>query len=261
MGALSPIMCRGIAVLVVASLLLGIAAAQEQNAEANNGTDLNKLTSSASVVYEHNDLLPDFSRDTLRFELILPFAGKRNYSARLRVPIASTDVAGDTDADLGDVAVQLTHVSGVTRQRGLVVQGELILDTAQRPELGTGKHMFKGSFIYARFLPQGIFAPAAVHSVSVGGDSGRADVNSTTLDIYYVPKLADPRTFVTLDPALTFDWENDKQFASLAATIGRSIGLAFGGVGQVFAKPTFFAGSERPGDWSIEVGYKVLGFW
>jgi hypothetical protein len=179
---------------------------------------------------------------------------------RLRVPIVRTDVASDTGVALGDVAIQGTHVFGLTQKRGLVAQAEMIFDTAGRAELGTGKHVFKGTFIYARFLPRGIFAPAAVHSVSLGGDSGRADVNSTTFDFYYVPKLANPRYFVTLDPAITVDWENNKEYLSFGATIGRTLGPAFGGISQIFVKPTVIGGSDRPGDWSMEVGFKVLGF-
>ncbi|UNK58392.1 hypothetical protein MNQ95_04655 [Pseudoxanthomonas daejeonensis] len=120
--------------------------------------------------------------------------------------------------------------------------------------------MFKGTFIYARFLPRGIFAPALVHSFDLGGDWQRAEVDITTFDFYYVPKLADPDWFVTVDPSLNFDWENDRRFIGLAVTFGRSVGHAFGGLAQLYAKPTVLAGSERPGDFSVEVGVKVLGF-
>lgn len=246
--------------LLVCAGIPGVAIAQDAKTEPNNGTDPTRLSSSAALVYEYNDIAPDFARQALRVDLTLPFGAKSDYSVRLRVPVVSFDVAGDDDFDLGDVQVQLTHVFGLTRQRGLVARGELVLDTAQRSELGTGKHVFKGTFIHAHFLPHGIFAPAVAHSIDVGGDDDRADVNSTIFDFYYVPKLADPRTFVTLDPALTLDWENDKEFASFAATLGRSVGPALAGVAQVFVKPSVFAGSDRPGDWALEVGLKVLGF-
>jgi hypothetical protein len=85
-------------------------------------------------------------------------------------------------------------------------------------------------------------------------------VNSTTLDVYYVPRLADARNLVTYDPALTFDWERHTQFASLAVTFGRVLGPAFGGKGIVFVKPSLFAGSDRPSPWGLEIGYKVIAF-
>jgi hypothetical protein len=172
-----------------------------------------------------------------------------------------TDVLGRSGFHMGDVSVKVNHLLTLTREYGVVVAGELVFDTASRLEGGTGKHVFKGNAIYARFLAGGdIFAPAIVHSISLGGDSNRAKVNNTVFDFYYVPKLADPKTFVTFDPALSFDWESDTKFASLAVTIGRAIGPAFGGSSQVFVKPTLFGGGDRPGKWGVELGYKVIGF-
>ncbi len=228
--------------------------------DSNNGTDPTKLTSSAAIVYEYNDLLPNLSRHAPRFDLILPFGEKKDYSLRLRVPVISNDIADDNDFGLGDVSIMGTHVFGLTQKRGLVAQAELVFDSASRAELGTGKHVLKATFIYARFLPKGIFAPAVVHSASIGGDGNRATVNSTTFDFYYVPKVSDPRTFVTLDPSITSDWETNKQFISIATTVGRAVGPAFGGSAQIFIKPSVLIGADRPGDWGIEVGYKVLGF-
>lgn len=234
--------------------------AQEKEAAPNNGTDPTKLTATAVVAYEYNDLSAGMARHAPRLDLTLPFGEKQDYSLRLRVPVISNDVAGNDDFGLGDVSLTGTHVFGLTPQRGLVVQAELAFDSASRAELGTGKHVFKGTFIYARFLSKGIFAPALVHSVDVGGDRDRADVNATTIDLYYVPKLSNPRTFMTLDPALNFDWENDVRFASVAVTAGRVVGKAFGGAAQVYVKPSVMMGHERPGDWSLELGFKVLGF-
>ena len=248
---------------VLSVLLLGCAAGPALAAGAdqpNNGTDPTRLISTAALVYEYNDLANDLERHAPRFDLILPFGEKQDYSLRLRVPVIRNDVFGDSSFNLGDVSLTGTHVFGVTPKRGMVVQGEYIANTADRPELGTGRHVFKGTFIYARFLPQGIFAPALVHSVDLGGDTGRADVSITTMDFYYVPKLKDPRNFVTIDPSLNFDWENNAEFASLAVTAGRTVGQAFGGITQVYIKPSVLMGHERPGDWSVEVGFKVLGF-
>lgn len=251
----------------VAMLAVSIAAivplavvAQEQEEAPNNGTDPTRLSTSALVAYEYNDLNGGMERHAPRLDLTFPFGEKQDYSLRLRVPVVSNDVLGNNGFGLGDVSLTGTHVFGLTRQRGLVAQAEIVFDTASRDELGTGKHVFKGTFIYARFLPKGIFAPALVHSVDVGGDSQRADVNMTTIDLYYVPKLTDSRNFMTLDPALNFDWENNAEFGSIAITVGRVVGKAFGGVAQVYVKPTALLGSERPGDWSLELGFKVLGF-
>lgn len=248
------------AFVVLALTSISALAQQAAKEEIDNGTDPTKFTTSAALIYEYNDLANGMSRQAPRTEWIFPLGQARRYNMRLTVPVVSNDVAGNDNFALGDVAVRMSHVFGMTHQRGFVVHGELIFNTAARDELGTGKDVFKGTFIYARFLKHGIFAPAFVQSVDVGGDRDRAGVNTTTIDFYYVPKLKDPRNYITWDPALNVDWENNKEYVSVAVTFGRSIGKAFGGNAQVYAKPSVLGGGERPGDWSIEVGFKVLGF-
>ena len=65
---------------------------------------------------------------------------------------------------------------------------------------------------------------------------------------------------MTFDPALVYDWERDKGFGSLSITFGVLTGKAFGGDSQIFIKPQVLAGANRPADWSLQVGYKVIGF-
>lgn len=247
--------------IAIAGLLCAAAQAQDATKAPDNGTDPTKMSTSAAIQYEHIALRGGFGSGNLKLSYIVPLGEKRDYSLRLRVPVARADVLGNNGFGLGDVSLQVAHVFGLTKEHGFVAQGELLFDTAKRPELGSGKTVVKGTLIYALFLQGGhIFAPAAVQSVSIGGDGNRARVNGTVFDFYYVPKLADPKTFVTVDPALSFDWEAKKQFASLAVTVGRAVGPAFGGSAQVFMKPSVFFGGERPGNWGVEIGYKVIGF-
>jgi hypothetical protein len=243
------------------AFLLAAASGAHGEEAANNGTDPTKLTTVAQATWERLDLNGGFRSDTLKLNYTVPLGEKRDWSLRYRVPLASVDVLGDDSYGLGDVSVQATHVFGLSRQGGWVAQGEMILDTASRDELGTGKNVLKGTLIRAWFLENGaIFAPALVHSESLWGDDRRRDVRVTTVDFYYVPKLANPRNLVTFDPSLNFDWENDKRFAGLAVTMGRVTGPAFGGNGILFVKPSVFVGGDRPSSWGVEVGFKVLGF-
>jgi hypothetical protein len=41
-----------------------------------------------------------------------------------------------------------------------------------------------------------------------------------------VPKLADPRTLHTFAPNVTYDWEAEKAYGSVAVAIGRALGKA-----------------------------------
>lgn len=65
---------------------------------------------------------------------------------------------------------------------------------------------------------------------------------------------------MTFDPALSYDWETDEGFASLQVTLGMLTGEALGGDSQVFIKPGIYEGGNRPVDFSVQIGYKVLNF-
>jgi hypothetical protein len=246
---------------LLAAAFLGLATVVHAADSANNGTDPTQLTTQAQATWERLDLNGGFRSDTLKLNYTVPLGEKRDWSVRYRVPLASVDVLGNDSYGLGDASVQVAHVFGLSRQGGWVAQGEMIFDTASRDELGTGKNVLKGTLIKAWFLKDGaIFAPALVHSESLWGDDRRRDVRATTVDFYYVPKLKDSRNLITIDPSINQDWENDRTFLGLAVTYGRVLGPAFGGTGIVTVKPSVFAGDGRPGDWGLEVGYKVLGF-
>ncbi len=243
------------------AFLSAAAHSQEAAKDPDNGTDPTRLSTTALVRMERLDLRGGFSSNTLRISYSAPVDDARRTAVRLLMPGMRNNVLGNDDYGLGDVSVRLIHVSKLTRQYGIVFGGELSANTAKRRELGTGQTVFEGTAIYAKFLQGGhIFAPTIVQASSLRSDRARDKVNTTTLDFYYVPRLNNPRYFVTFDPALNFDWETNRHFASLAVTMGYVIGPAFGGRSQLFAKPTLFAGGERPASWGIEVGYKVIGF-
>ncbi|WP_313348720.1 hypothetical protein, partial [Paracoccus sp. (in: a-proteobacteria)] len=178
---------------------------------------------------------------------------------RLTLPLQRYQMPGsDNDFDFGDIALRLHHIPVVTKTYGVVVQGELIFDTAGRHELGYGTTVLKGTAIYARFLSNGsILAPSLSHSEALGGHT---DVSETVLDLYYVPRLADSSIFVTVDPAIISNWETDAVYGSLAVTVGKTVGKMWNGTAQVYVKPTLLVGNDRPADWAVEVGFKVLGF-
>lgn len=243
--------------------VVGVSAVGEddRNQEPDNGTDPTRLSRQAAVQFEHLDLTDGFDSDTLLLSYTQPFGSKKNFSIRVRLPFTSVNVVDDESYDVGDLQVKLTKVTKPSASYGVVLQGELAFDTADRPELGSDRTMFKGTAIYAKFLDEGhIFAPGIVHSISVAGDDGRGDVNNTVFDFYYVPRLANPKYLATFDPALNVDWERDLEYLSFAVTVGRLMGSSFGGNGQLFVKPSIFVGGERPRGWGIEVGYKLIGF-
>ena len=119
-------------------------------------------------------------------------------SAVFKLPVTQVDVLGNNGAGLGDVAIQVGKVFGLTRQGSHVVLGEMIFDTATRPELGGNQNVFKATYIKAYFLQNGaILAPSFLHNVGLWGQGDAPRINLTTVDVYYVPKMADPRNLVT----------------------------------------------------------------
>lgn len=237
-------------------------AEQAPAGKIDTGTDPTRLSRQFQATYEHLRLKGGLGSDTLKLNLTLPFGERQDYSLRARLPVTRVTGLGGVDRfDIGDASLMLTHVFGLNAEGGNVVQAEWVADTAARPELGSGKHVLKGTFIHAWFLPGGaIFAPALMQTVSVAGQSDRADLNQTTLDLYYVPKLADPRDLITFDPSVVRDWQNHLQFAGLAVTYGRVLGKVLGGSAIVSVKPSILMGGDRPGSWGLEVGFKVIGF-
>jgi hypothetical protein len=189
-----------------------------------------------------------------------PVSEDRRSTLRMTVPFATVGVPGTTRSGIGDIGVAFTRVMKVTRQYGVVLTGEGIFNTASDARLGTGQNVFKGSAVYAKFLKHGIIAPSLVQSNSMWGDAGRASVNTTTFDLYYVPKLSIPKAFMTVDPSLNRDWVKHRTFPSLSVLFGTSVGQFMGGTGQVSIKPSVFFGGDRPTNWGVEAFFRVVGF-
>jgi len=236
--------------------------APEEQGSGDNGTDPTKMSRSIALQHEHIALRGGGSTGSMKLSYAMPLGEGKNQSLRVRLPVNRVSPPGQgSHTGVGDAAIQLTRVFGLTSRHGYVAQGEWVFDTARRAELGSGRSVLKGTLVYVMFFEDGrIFAPAVVHSRSVAGGGDRPGVNTTAIDFYYVPKLQDNRTFVTLDPALSVDWEHRKHHPSLAVTVGRALGPALGGSAQVFVKPSVFGGGERSANWGLEVGFKVIGF-
>ncbi len=152
----------------------------------------------------------------------------------------SNDIAGNSGFGIGDVILKFSHLPVLTQKYAILLTLEASFDTADKAEHGLGSNVLRPGVTYARFLPGGsLFAPTVQHAFSVGDvDPGRTKVNNTAFDLYYVPRLKDPRSYMTIDPAVLYHWERDKLGASLAVTLGRVIPTALPGTSSVFIKPS-----------------------
>jgi len=244
------------------SLLLSQAPAKPSPAAAapNDGTDPTRPPRSATIRNEFLSARGSVWINTVRAQYQTPVSKDARSNLRVTVPFATVGVPGATRSGLGDIGVAFTRVMKVTPRYGVVLTGEGIFNTAGDARLGTGQNVVKGSAVYAKFLKRGIIAPSLVQSTSVWGDAGRASVNLTTFDLYYVPKLSIPGAFITVDPSLNRDWVNDRTFPALSVQVGKLIGPMMGGTSQVSIKPSVFFGGDRTTNWGIEAFFRVVGF-
>lgn len=237
-------------------------AAMAQEGEVNNGTDPTKLSTTAQIRFESLELGDGFTNNTLYLRFTQPLGAAQRSSVELKLPIVSTNILDDTEYGLGDFSLKFTHLSSLTQQYGVLLTLEAIFDTAAAADHGAGSNVLRPGITYARFLSGGaIFAPTLQHAFTVGEtDPGRTDVNLTVLDLYYVPKLDDPLNYMTIDPALIYDWERDQLSPTLAVTVGRVIPTGLPGSSSFFLKPSVGIGDDASYDWGLEVGFKVVGF-
>jgi hypothetical protein len=255
----------------------GPVTAQKDTGEINNGTNPTLLTTQAGVQYQYNEVSSDLNTGLFEAFYTQPFGegGKRAF--RITVPgsdspfnsnpvlLDDASVSSVTDGEdfvLGDISVTYIDVFHLTEKNGSAFTVELFLDTAKTDYAGYGQFAAETSIFYAWFLENGsIFAPAWVQTFGLeGGNDQGVNVNVSTFDFYYVPKLANPKYYMTFDPALIHDWENHATFGSLQVTLGMLTGRFLGGDSQFFVKPGVLFGGDAPAEWSIQVGFKVLNF-
>lgn len=251
---------------------------QREVEEINNGTNPTLLTTQMGIQYQFNQVNSNLNTGLLELFYTRPI-GDGSKALRFTVPFSdspfnASPFLGDAAASaalnpnvgeelrLGDISITYIDVFYLTKRNGAAFTFEVFLDTAETDFAGYGQLAAEASAFYAWFLDSGsIFAPAVVHTFGLeGGNRQGANVNTTTVDFYYVPKLKNRRFYLTFDPAIIHDWEAGKTFGSFQVTAGMLTGKAFGGDGQVYVKPGILIGGDRPAEWSIQVGYKVLNF-
>lgn len=183
-------------------------------------------------------------------------------AGRVTLPVVATDANVTNDqVGIGDLNLRFDYVAVHNAKQGLMLGGELTLDTATDNVLGRGKYSLAPVITAVVYLEQGIlFAPSYQHRFSVAGQEHRADINEGYLDLTVVMTTKDKRQWIALDPTFIWDLENEKSWTQLAVEVGHVLGPAFGGSGSIYVRPGFAVGSDRPYEWNIEVGFKLIGF-
>jgi hypothetical protein len=226
-----------------------------------SGTDPTKFLRQVRLNYEYASTANDASVNTLSFSYVQPFA-EQTMNLRFKLPLLHSDVSGSSETGIGDFSVRYNWLADITQSYGLLVGAELLADTATDDSLGRGKWVISPLATYAIFLNSNmIFAPTYQHNLSFAGDDARNDVNESVFDFYFVYTADDKESWVTVDPALVIDWENNEAIPfSIEVQYGRKLGTLWGGAVNGFIQPGIGIGQDRAIDWNIEVGISIIGF-
>ena len=191
-------------------------------------------------------------------QYVMPFLeGKA--AVRFRIPLVASDLDGKSRFGLGDLNFRANYVPVATPKYGILVGLEASLNTASKETLGAGKNLLAPVFVYAMFLPGGqIFAPAYQQFFTLSGDRDRAGVNNGAFDFYYVKSI--PKGWWIVDPAVTLNYaQNTHIGGQVELERGFVLGAAGKGVASWYLRPGVGFTKYRAYDWSLEVGYKIVG--
>jgi hypothetical protein len=204
---------------------------------------------------EYRDLPGDHYFNQAVFEYRQPLQD-RGAELRLRVPMVASDLSGDTEFGIGDIALRYLRSLKLTRKYAWAAGLETFFDTAGDDALGTGKYQLAPVVYYVMFLGPGrLIAPGYQHNFSIGGDDDRADINSGALDLYCLQMAKGGKSWVMLDPGLIINYEDDNSVSGYLKVV---LGASIGGGASTYLKPAIGIGGDRSMDWSLEFGFKRI---
>ena len=277
-------------IFLAATVLFGLAApgvrAQEDDLAESAATDKVDKTGTNPINFQrdvriYNEYLwlntaGDGNQNLTTFEFRTPFAGDK-WQFRTRIPYnkVTADVNDDgmddtDDSGLGDINFRLLTVPYLKGANAFAYALEVFLDTASDDSLGAGTTslapvVFYGRFFRGGFGPWqkgGLFALGLQYKFSVDEDEGRSKTEQAIIDVNFLLQAEDGQSWFFAEPQIVSDLENDAEFAIMDFEFGWMMTKWWPDLtGQSFyLRPTFTVGTDRPTDYGIEVGYKVIGW-
>lgn len=209
----------------------------------------------------------DGNQNLTTLEYRTPFLdGKWQYRLRAKYNAIKADINDDGSDELdasgfGDLDMRFLTVPylNVSKKMAFAAGLELFLDTASDDELGSGAWTLGPQVFYVKFLQRGLFAPGLQYKISVEEDSGRDEVNQILIDLNYLFMSKDKQSWFFTDPQIVFDFEKDTEFAIVDFEFGAMLSKWTDLQGQsIYIRPSIGVGTDRPSDYSVEVGYKFV---
>jgi hypothetical protein len=269
-------------IFLIVTALLCLAApgvlAQEETAEDvkekfekdKTGTNPMNFTFDARLYNEYRSLntAGDGYQNVTTFEFRAPFAdGKWQFRGKARGVILKADTNNDgndniDESGFGDMDLRFMTIPYMSKKGAVALGVEFFLDTASEDVLGDGATIVAPLLFIGFFNPIGpgtLFVPGYQHNFSVDEADGRSEVNEGLIDMFLVKTWGANQFWGYIDPQILLDYENDIEFMLLELQVGMMTDKYFGTKGQsTYILPSFGIGTDRPYDFSLEVGYKII---
>lgn len=232
------------------------------------GTNPINFTNDARLYNEYRWLNTegDGSQNLVTAEYRMPFAsGKWQLRAKVRRVDLKADFNNDgfdnvDEGGMGDTDIRFMTVPYLSMEKkmGVAVGVEFFLDTASNDSLGAGATSV-APFVFLPFFnpigPGSIFVPGYQHIISVDEDAGRDKVHQGLIDMFLVKTWDENKYWGYVDPQIVLDYEKNTEFMLLEIQAGMMLSRAGH---SIWAMPSFGVGNDRPYDFSLEVGYKIV---
>jgi hypothetical protein len=208
----------------------------------------------------------DGSQNLVTGEFRAPFAGgKWQVRAKVRRVDLKADFNNDgfddvDDGGMGDTDIRVMTIPYLSMEKklGVATGVEFFLDTASEDSLGTGATSLAPFVFLGLFNPIGpgsIFVPGYQHTFSVDEATGRDKVHTGLIDMFLVKTWQKNKYWGYVDPQIIFDYEDNTEFMLFEIQAGMMLGRAGH---SIWTMPSFGVGTDRPYDYSLEIGYKVV---
>ena len=244
---------------------------QKKFKKDKTGTNPMNFTFDARLYNEYRWLntTEDGYQNLTTFEFRAPFAGgKWQFRGKARGVILKTDTNNDgidnvDESGFGDIDLRFMTIPYMNlKKRSAVALGvEFFLDTASEDVLGDGATIIAPLIFYGYFNPFGpgsIIVPGYQHKFGIDEDEGR-EVHEGLIDVFMVKTWSGNQYWGFIDPQILLDYENDVEFMLLEIQGGMMLDKYFGTKGHsAYIMPSFGIGADRPYDFSLEVGYKII---
>ncbi|MBI3526846.1 MAG: hypothetical protein HY067_02640 [Betaproteobacteria bacterium] len=190
------------------------------------------------------------------------FSANPDLSFRFETPIVFADPGmpnNGSESGIGDLLFRGSYRVARGAGYAIVAGGEIILNTATKDALGTGKNVIAPLIFASIDLPQynSVVFPFLQHYVTLGGGDARRDVHYTSIKSAFLTRW--PNLIYTIvEPQVIVDHERaDKVGLTLEGEVGRFLNRDT----AIWARPGIgLSGDNLPPvyDWKFEVGVRFF---